>query len=271
MSKISKLARLAQKALDKSGSGSKTSGSGQNDWRAVVRSAADALTGDGRAEPQGRPNSAPVRPERAQPAANLTDADRAAIARYDYLLETADPRQIEQVHREAFEGLTPAQRQEIQERMNAELPPHERPTSAETGDLARAAARTEAGRPGSLRGLLARVGGGGTRSGSGGGGAGRGMMVGGAVAGAGLAAGGVLGAVAGGAILSSVAGPLLDQAASLGVDFDALASGIDVEGLTGGVDDLASGAGGAVSGLGDQVGEFGSGFELPGLDDFFGR
>ncbi|MFP7835245.1 hypothetical protein [Marisediminicola sp. LYQ134] len=267
MSKISKLARLAQKALDKSGSGSQTSGSGQNDWRSVVRSAADALTGDGRAEQQGRPSSAPVRPERAQPSANLTDADRAAIARYDYLLETADPRQIEQVHREAFDRLTPAQRQEIQQRMNAELPPHERPTSSETGDLARAAARTEASRPGSLRTLLARVGGG-TRSGSsGGGGVGRGMMVGGA----GLAAGGLLGAVAGGAILSSVAGPLLDQAANLGVDFDALSSGIDVEGLTGGVDDLASGAGDAVSGFGDQVGELGSGFNLPGLDDFFGR
>ena len=96
-------------------------------------------------------------------------------------------------------------------------------------------------------------------------------MIGGAVAGAGLAAGGVLAAVAGGAIVSSVAGPLLEQAANIGVDFESLASGIDLESLTGGVDEIAGSAGEAVSGLGDQVSEFGSGFTLPGLDDLLGR
>ncbi|MCY7405582.1 MAG: hypothetical protein LH475_13335, partial [Cryobacterium sp.] len=145
---------------------------------------------------------------------------------------------------------------------------HERPRTSGADDLARAAARTEAGRPGFLRGLLARAGGHDSRSV---GGIGRGAMLGGAAAGAGLAAGGVLAAVAGGAVVSTVAGPLLEQAASFGVDFDALAGGIDLEGLTGGVDELAASAGETVSGLGDQVNEIGSDFNLPGLGDIFGR
>ncbi len=96
-------------------------------------------------------------------------------------------------------------------------------------------------------------------------------MVGGAAAGVGLAAGGVLAAVAGGAVLSSVAGPLLEQAANIGVDFTALGEGLDAEALTGGLGDAVSGAGDTVSGFGDQVSDLGSGFTLPGLDDFFGR
>lgn len=314
MSMFSKLTGLAQKALDKNSSSKgnaagpgAASGSGQTDWRSVVRSAADALTGDGRPTDGGRatgaaasaPASSPVPTSASAPAAargaaspatDLAPADRAAIARYDYLLQTADPHQIEQVHREAFERLTPEQRAQIEARMTDELPEHERPKSSGSDDLARAATRTEMGRPGMLRGLLARAGslgsGSGARSGV------RNGAIGGAVAGAGIAAGGVLAAVAGGAILSSVAGPLLEQAGNLGVDFESLANGIDVEsltggldGLTGGVDELAAGAGETVSGLGesvaglgenvsglgDQVRDLASGFEIPGFKDFFGR
>ncbi|MBC7590537.1 MAG: hypothetical protein H7226_05765 [Salinibacterium sp.] len=279
MSMFSKLSGLAQKALDKSGSSNQGANGGKTDWRSVVRSATDALTGDGRTAEAGRPAGRPSGPSYDRPAQSTvqsarsesgadTHADRAAIARYDYLLQTADPHQVEQVHREAFERLTPAQRIQIQQRMQAELPENERPRTSGADDLARAAARTEAGRPGVLRGLLARAGGYHTRSA---GGVGRGAMIGGGVAGAGLAAGGVLAAVAGGAIVSSVAGPLLEQAANIGVDFESLASGIDVGGLTGGVDEIAGSAGEAVSGLGDQVSELGSGFTLPGLDDLFGR
>ncbi|MET3770018.1 hypothetical protein ABIB15_002722 [Marisediminicola sp. UYEF4] len=228
MSMFSKLAGLAQKALDNPGSST----------------------------------------QRANASGVIDNADRAAIARYDYLLQTAEPHQIEQVHREAFERLTPAQRDQIRERMRADLPDHEHPRTSGADDLARAAARTEAGRPGFLRGLLARAGGQDSRSV---GGIGRGALLGGAAAGAGIAAGGVLAAVAGGAVVSSVAGPLLEQAASFGVDFDALASGIDLEGLTGGADGLAASAGETVSGFGDQLSEFGSDFNLPGLGDFFGR
>ena len=279
---FSKLTGLAQKALDKSGSSNQGGNSGQTDWRAIVRTAAGALTGDGRtpepgrqAEPSNsRPAAQPVQGRSTVPPVPVSDADRAAIARYDYLLKTADPHQVELVHREAFERLTPAQRDQIQQRMHAELPAHERPRTSTADDLARTAARTQASRPGLLRGLLARAGGGAGH------GAGRGALIGGAAAGAGLAAGGVLTAVAGGAIISSVAGPLLEQAANIGVDFESLASGINLEsiaggvdlgGLSGGVDELATSAGDTVSGLGDQVSELGSGFTLPGLDDLFGR
>ncbi|TQO19445.1 hypothetical protein FB472_0998 [Rhodoglobus vestalii] len=270
MSMFAKLTGLAKKALDGSGQPNHGAQSGQTDWRGMVRSAADAITGDGRTAESGRPAAGPtVRAEAGRPAAAATDsADRAAIARYDYLLQTADPHQIEQVHREAFERLTPAQREQIQQRMREELPANERPTTAGADDLARAAARTEASRPGLLRGLLARAGGTTSRPGSG---VGRGAMVGGAVAGAGLAAGGVLAAVAGGAVVSSLAGPLLEQASNLGVDFETLAGGIDLGGLTGGVDELAASAGDTVSGLGDQVTELGSNFTIPGLGDLFGR
>ncbi|WP_104125790.1 hypothetical protein [Cryobacterium sp. Y57] len=122
MSMTSKLAGLAQKALNKSGSSDRGSNSNSNsnsnsdDWRSIVRSAADALIGDGRPASSARPTAvpAPVRQTPASPAAVpsavVSDADRSAIARDDYLLKTADPRQIEQVHREAFERHTPVQR-----------------------------------------------------------------------------------------------------------------------------------------------------------------
>jgi hypothetical protein len=286
MSKLSKIIGMAKKALDDNGSSRTTGGQsgGTTDWKSMVRGAADALTGEGRSGPPAAPadrrSGIPSASERyvpgqsayeqsgsgrvgsTPPAGPADAADRAAVARYDYLLQTADPHQIEQVHREAFARLTPVQRAQIEARMQSELPPHERPRSAEAPDLARAAARAEAGRPGVLRGLLARAGGRRGRSG-----------MGGAVAGAGLAAGGVLAAVAGGAVVSSVAGPLLAQAADFGIDFDSLAAGIDLDAI-GGVGDLATGAGDVASGIGDQisgVGEQISGFEFPGLGDLFGR
>ncbi|NQX13793.1 cation-transporting ATPase [Microbacteriaceae bacterium VKM Ac-2855] len=262
MSKLNRLIGMAQKALDKNGStGSSTGASGSTDWRKLVRTAADSITGDSRSqrqpEPQwqrSRPATAPsARPQDVRPDATGSEADRQAIARYDYLLQTAEPQQIEQVHHEAFARLTPEQRAQIEARMRDELPTHEQPRSADPADLARAATRAEVGKPGVLKGLLARVGGG------------RGVAMGAAGAGVGVLAGGALAAVAGGAILSSVAGPLLANAANVGVDFDALAGGIDLDGL--GVEDMASGLGEQVSGFGEQLGDF----ELPNLGDLFGR
>ena len=198
--------------------------------------------------PRGR---VPERHGQVPPAPDA--ADRAAIARYDYLMQTADPQQIERIHQEAFARLTPAQRAQIEARMRAELPPYEQPASAAPADLARAAARSEAMQPGRMRGLLARAGG--TA----------------ALAGAGVAAGGMLAVVAGGAVLSAVAAPLLEQAAGFGVDFDAIAQGVDLDAVTGGAMDAAgeqlSGVGEQVSGFGDVLSDFG----LPGLGDFFGR
>lgn len=297
MSKLNRLIGMASKALgDKNGSGS--TGAGGSDWRSVVRSAADALTGDaqetrGGARPGAGAGVGAAAPGRGSvgltpPGAGagagagagsrraagggVTDADRAAIARYDYLVKTADPSQLEQIHREAFARLTPTQRAEVEQRLAGDLPPHERPRSAEPDHLARAATRAEMMRPGSLRGVLARV-----RGGAGGaGGRARSGALAGVGAGVGVAAaGGLLAAVAGGAVVSAVAAPLLEQAAGL-VDFDAIASGIDpetlvsgfdAEALTGGLGEQVSGAADHVSGFGEQL----SNFELPNLGDLFGR
>lgn len=209
----------------------------------------------------------PYAPPPAGSQARGTDADRAAIARYDYLMRTADPHRVEQIHREAFARLSPAQRAQVQERMSAELGPGERPASSSIDDLARAAGRTEAARPGRMRGILSRVG-------SAGRGAGAAGMVGGAAV-------GVLGIVAAGAVTSAVAAPLLEQAAGLGVDFDALAQGVDLEGIASGfgAEDLTgaaeglmgsasesvSGLGDAVSGWGERLGDLG----IPGIGDLF--
>jgi hypothetical protein len=47
------------------------------------------------------------------PAQSARSQDEIAIERYRYLLRTAPPEAIEQVHREAFEQLTPEQRQQV--------------------------------------------------------------------------------------------------------------------------------------------------------------
>lgn len=106
---------------------------------------ADTLTGDGRAT-EASAGRRPASPEtyRAQshrsdsrvPSEEISKADRAAIARYDYLLETADPHQIEQMHREAFECLTPAQRDQIQQRIRTELPIKDHSRTSGADDLA---------------------------------------------------------------------------------------------------------------------------------------
>jgi len=211
---------------------------------------------------------APPAPGASRVSQNATDADRAAIARYDYLLQTADPQRVEQIHREAFARLTPQQRAQVEDRMRQEFEPGERPRSSSPDDLARAAGRAEAMKPGRMRGLLSRA---------------RGAGAGGAAVAAGGAAVGLLGVVAGGAVLSTVAGPLLEQAANIGVDFGALAEGIDVESLAAGIDveslaggagDLMGTAGETVSGLGDTASGWGEqlgNLGIPGIGDIFGR
>ncbi|KJL28548.1 hypothetical protein [Microbacterium oxydans] len=282
MAKLSRLLGMAAKAVEKhlaSESGDSSARQGAvpaprpTQHRPYSPAPAHSSSRDGYAPPP------PVGAARAAGASAVSDADRAAIARYDYLLQTADPHRVEQMHREAFERLTPAQRAQVQERMQAELTPGERPSSASAHDLARAAGRTEAARPGRMRALLSRV-----RGGRAGGGIG-GAAVGGAAV-------GLLGAVAGGAVLSSVAGPLLEQAAGLGVDFDALAQGLDVDSLLQGLDveslaggfdaehitgaaegvlgsagEAVSGFGETASGWGEKLGDLG----IPGIRDLFGK
>jgi hypothetical protein len=308
MGKLSRLIGMASDALEKNAGSGRNShstdgsraqdGSRSTDWGGMLRGAVDAVRGQGDpGQPSSQGRSAPADPyapppspgERARPTGaapsssnpyappapgaprasqTATDADRAAIARYDYLLQTADPQRVEQIHREAFARLTPEQRTLVEARMREELAPTERPRSSSPDDLARAAGRAEAMKPGRMRGLLSRV---------------RGADAGGAAVAAGGAAVGLLGVVAGGAVLSTVAGPLLEQAANVGVDFGALAegidveslaSGLDVEGLAGGAGDLMGSAGDAVSGIGDAASGWGEqlgNLGIPGIGDLFGR
>jgi len=262
MSNLQRILKMASNALDKKGQSS--TGSGKTDWRGMVRTAADKVTGDSR-PPANSAQTGHAAPRASAPAQSGTAEDRAAIARYDYLLKTAQPEQLEQVHSDAFARLTPAQREQVDAQLRAELPAGEQPASSAPADLARAATRGEAHNPGFLKRLLAKP----AARGAAGGLAGAGV---GAVAGAGVgAAGGLLASVAGGAVLSSVAAPLLEQAAGLGVDFENLAGGLEgVEGLEG----VTAEEGDQASGLGEQVSDLGSNFEIPGLSELgklFGR
>lgn len=295
MSSFSRFLDMASRAVDKASSARPSGSAAGRDWRDVVRSAADAVTGGqrdsrpapgapgarsaegGRYAPPAWGTDAPRNPTAryAPPPAggrrhDLSAADREAIARYDYLVRTASPEQVEHLHRDAFDRLTPAQRAHVRSRMDADLAPHERPRSDSAADLARAAGRAEAQRPGRMRQLLARAGG-----------------TGAVVAGAGGAAA-LLAVVAGGAVVSAVAAPLLAHAAQAGVDFATLAEGVDLEALATGIDveSLASGVGidgvadlggtvqDGISGVGEQISGIGESlgeWRLPGLGDFFGR
>ncbi|MFC0675013.1 cation-transporting ATPase [Brachybacterium hainanense] len=250
MSTLNRLVGMAKKALGSAhGASSHGTSSGTGDWRTMVRSAADAITGDGggsgSTHPGGPTRSAPAaRTSSTRGGATLSGEDQRAIARYDYLVRTADPQQLEQVHREAFDRLTPQQRAQVQARMREELPPAEQPRSDASADLARSATRLGAMDPRRLTGLLSRAG----RSGTGRSGAGRAAAIG--MAGA---AGGMLAAVAGSAVLTSIGGSLLASAIGEGIDVDALMPDLQLDlGELGALGDLsANDLADGVSGLGD--------------------
>lgn len=273
MSTINRLVGMAKKAIDQnSSSPERSSGPGgqsrSSDWRSMVRSAADAITGEGDGDQRGRqdtrraaaapaPAPAPQGPREARrpQESGLSDTDRRAIARYDYLVRTAEPDQLEQVHREAFERLTPQQRAQLRSTMREELPGSERPRTDAPQDLARSATRLGVLDPRKLTRLL-------TRSGRGGDARGAGALGAGAIG----AAGGLLGVVAGGAIVTGVGGSLLQDALGAGIDVDDLTEGLgaDLGGLTEGVGGSVTDAGEQFSGFGEQVSDL-------GLEDLFGR
>ena len=76
--------------------------------------------------------------------------DERAIERYRYLLQTAPPETIEQVHAEAFAKLSESQRAQVYEELSRGSGTGERPLSSEPATLARAATRKEMREPGSL-------------------------------------------------------------------------------------------------------------------------
>lgn len=131
----------------------------------------------------GRPSTQPPRSE-----------DEIAVERYRYLLRTAPPETIEQVHAEAFAKLTEPQRQQVLAELSAGLPPAEQPRSSDPQSLARAATRAEYTNPGFMERTL----GGGRGNGNG---PSFGAMVGGSLLGT------VAGYVIGSALVSSFLAP----------------------------------------------------------------
>ncbi|MDF8265124.1 hypothetical protein [Luteipulveratus flavus] len=101
-----------------------------------------------------------------QPPPGSADADQQAIQRYEYLLRTAPPEQIERAHEEAFAQLTPAQRAQVLNKLAQEAP-QEAPRDDSPQSLARSATRIEMQRPGTLQRAFGRPGLGGRAGGAG--------------------------------------------------------------------------------------------------------
>lgn len=209
----------------------------------------------------------PQGPGDAAPGSSGEDA--RAVARYRYLLRTAPPESLEQVHAEAFARLTPDQRAQVLAELSRDLPPGERPTGDDPQSLARTATRAELRAPGYLEQTFSR-----NRFGGAGVGAGMGGTI----------MGSMMGTIAGVVIGSALADALFDgygdspEAAAAGdTDGGGDAGGQDGSGDTGYDDsgsgdagfDSASDAGGdAGFGGGDFGGDFGGGFGDFGGGDF---
>jgi hypothetical protein len=76
--------------------------------------------------------------------------DRQAIERYRYLLRTAPPDDIERAHAEAFERLTPPQREAVLRELANQVPASEVASSTDPQALARMATRAEMRDPGTM-------------------------------------------------------------------------------------------------------------------------
>ncbi len=197
----------------------------------------------GREEPQSgapRQSAAPSNPQRSD--------DEIAVERYRYLLRTAPPEMIEQVHEEAFAKLTPEQRRLVFTQLSENAPAGEQPRGDDPRSLAQAATRSEIRQPGTLERSL----------GGGAGGIGFGGMF------ASSLLGSVAGYVIGSAIVSSFLPDPVDQQAAGADNSDGGDAGSgDVSSADGGGWDsgTASADGGGWGGgdFGGGGGDFGGG------------
>lgn len=168
--------------------------------------------------------------------------DERAVARYRYLLRTAPPEALEQVHAEAFAKLTPGQRSQVLAELSRGLPPGEQPGGDDPQSLARTVTRAELRQPGYLEQTFARSRFGGRFGGMGGG-------MGGTVLGS------MMGTIAGVVVGTAIAEALFDDYA----DSPEAAEAND----TGGSDlGEAQGDGGGTSGDGGEPG----GTDVAGAD-----
>ncbi|MGZ8804080.1 MAG: hypothetical protein ACXWZG_02095 [Microbacterium sp.] len=171
--------------------------------------------------------------------------DEIAIERYRYLLRTAPPETIEQVHAEAFSKLTEPQRQQVLAELSAGLPPYEQPRSSRPQDLARAATRAEYMNPGFMERTLGPEQGG--RQGPG-----MGSMIGSSILGT------VVGYVIGSALVSAFMAPAFADQGSGDTGGDGGADAGGGADASGGADAGWGGdAGGDMGGFGDFGGDFG--------------
>ena len=81
--------------------------------------------------------------------------DEIAVERYRYLLRTAPPETIEEVHREAFAKLTPEQRTVLFDQLTANAPAGDKPQGQDPESLATSATRSEIRQPGTMERSMA--------------------------------------------------------------------------------------------------------------------
>lgn len=191
----------------------------------------------GREEPQPERQYAPPRAPRSAAAPQRTD-DEMAVERYQYLLRTAPPETIEQVHTEAFAKLTPEQRDLLFRQFSENVNPSERPANAEPATLAQAATRAELQQPGTLARTFGNQGQGGMSFG-------------------GMVGSSMLGTIAGYVIGSAIVSAFMpmDAGADAGSGSDAGGNGADASGA----DASAGDSGGGDFGGGGGFGDFGGG------------
>ncbi|OII38371.1 hypothetical protein BIU98_14270 [Curtobacterium sp. MMLR14_010] len=178
--------------------------------------------------------------------------DQQAVDRYRYLLRTAPPERIEEVHAEAFERLTPEQRRMVYDEFTRTAPTGEAPRGDDARSLAQAATRSEIRQPGFMERSLGGMNGGGMNGGMGGRGGFGGRQ--------GPSFGGMMGA----SILGSVAGYVIGSTlmSAFLPDPSSFDGGTDASGDAG---DGGSEDTGADSGDGGSAD--GGGYENAGWDD----
>jgi hypothetical protein len=95
--------------------------------------------------------------DQVRAASAARSEDEVAIERYRYLLRTAPPEAIEQVHEEAFAKLTTEQRHMVFNQLVADAPRGEAPTADDPRSLAVSATRSEMRQPGTLERSFSNV------------------------------------------------------------------------------------------------------------------
>jgi len=200
--------------------------------------------------------------EQVRQASAARSEDEIAVERYRYLLRTAPPETIEQVHEEAFAKLTPEQRRMLFTQLQADAPAGDAPQADDAHSLAVAATRSEMRQPGTMERSLGNVGNGAPGFGS-------------------MFASSLLGSVAGYVIASTLMSAFMpmdmgadatagaDSGADSGGDQSGGDAGTDAGSGSDSSDGFTSADGAGDLGGGDiGGGDFGGGFGDGGFGDF---